>query len=299
MKEIPIKTLGSEYSAQEFTEGVSQETQNFIRSTGRTLDEANEYQMVKSALDYASIWQYVDSGSTTDTYVVQSANGNFTSESKITSYEDGSVVAFYISSAILPNSGLAATLNVNNLGPKSIVGVDGNIPPTSSIVQFKWVLCVYDLSSDAFILMNPNATDVILRNILLPEQSVGIEGSRLIGHTGETVYDVLTRIPASTIYPVGALSCGGGGNPIPIISQFNIVSVTIDVSNRYTVTANFNISNESRGVILVSPNITNEGGTESTLTGGSRVVSDTQINVLIRQGNTTNAVDTGFSLVIY
>ena len=54
MREVSRKVTDSLYSADEFTEGVSQESQNFVRDSGRQLDEADEHQMVKSALDYSS-----------------------------------------------------------------------------------------------------------------------------------------------------------------------------------------------------------------------------------------------------
>lgn len=196
MREVPSKEQGSTYAADEFTDGVSQESQNFVRSTGRSLDESNRFQMVQSCIDYGSNWYYIDAGSVQDNYIVSTANSNMLGEAKMIDYRDGLVVSFFVASNIDANSGASATLNVNSIGAKNVVMPDGSFPPQNSIIRYKTSTCVFDGTNDRFILMDPIGSDIILA-AKLANEIPPLEGTRFIGHTTTDLYNKLGQIDAA------------------------------------------------------------------------------------------------------
>ena len=208
MREVSEKQTGSSYSADEFTNGVSQESQNFIRNTSRTLDSNDRNQMTKSALDYSTSSYYLDAGSTVDAYVVTAANSNLTGNAKYTAYRDAMIVTFFISSDIDANSGATPTLNVNNIGPRNFTLPDGSNPPPGTIIRFKTLTCIYNATADAFVLMDPVGSDLLLR-LQLENTIPPLEGSRFIGHTATTVYNELNRLVGLSAYAFASVDANG------------------------------------------------------------------------------------------
>ena len=161
MKEVPVKVTGSPYTAVEFTEGVSQESQNLVLNSGQTLDETNLHQMTQSVCRFGSSkFQYLDNGSTVNTYVVRSYIQIFDSNSFITQYFNGMTVTFKVP---ITNTG-PSTLNVDGLGAVPIVNESsGPLDAERLSVPF-YVTVVY--SNNTFIIQKEVGADVILRNIL-------------------------------------------------------------------------------------------------------------------------------------
>lgn len=108
MRSVPAKATDDTYTADEFTEGVSQESQNLVLSSGQVLTAADLNQMGKAAAIYGGAGDfYTDSGGV-NTYVLAPGGTRQTPPTLL----DGMRVRFIAGNT---NSG-ASTVNVNGIG---------------------------------------------------------------------------------------------------------------------------------------------------------------------------------------
>lgn len=112
MKTVPIKNTGDQLTAEEFTEGTSQESQNAVLSTGQALNEADEFQLGKAMAVYGSAGDfYIDSG-IANSYVLSPIN----IQQAPPAYTNGLRARFVATNTNTGNT----TVNLDGLGAKSI-----------------------------------------------------------------------------------------------------------------------------------------------------------------------------------
>lgn len=151
MLPVPPKSTGQQYSATEFTDGVSQESQNFVASTGLALNGGDLTQMEQAALRYVSNGTEYSDGGTANNYLLTPVVSGF----QVPDYFDGLIVRFHANATNSTGSG-ASTVNVNSLGVKDIVRLDGSALQIYDIQQLQYTTLRYDLAADHFIMISPD-----------------------------------------------------------------------------------------------------------------------------------------------
>lgn len=154
MKFVPRKDVGDPYTAVEFTEGLSQEAQNSVLSSGQALNDADEEQLAKAVAVYAGAGDfYVDSG-IVNAYVLSPVN----LQKAPPSYTNGLRARFVATNTNSSNS----TVNLNGLGTKSIKE-NGVELVAGRIVAGKIIEIQFLSAGDAFELvpLHPNSSSVM------------------------------------------------------------------------------------------------------------------------------------------
>lgn len=210
MKEVAVKTTGSTYSAEEFTDGVSQESQNLVKNTGQTLTQLDLNQTTQSVSRLSSTkFQYVDAGSTTDTYVVVSAN-LFGGNTQLNSYVEGMTVSFQVPS----NNTGAATLNVDSLGATPLLDMTGSPLVANYLVAGTYITAIRIGSN--FVIARQDSQDEALRAILQ-----GTGGATYVNTTnGNSVQTELNTLFGGRIIAAGTVVGGG------LVNNLNITGFT-------------------------------------------------------------------------
>lgn len=188
MKEIPAKVTGDQYTAEEFTEGLSQENQNTVINSGQLLTESNQFQQTQAIhrIGNSSTFYKLDVvNSSPNNLVVNS--GSSLINNQIDTYFEGLTVDF---ESVDTNTGFT-TLNVNGLGSIDVVFSNGDPLTAGTIFPNLFNRCIYQ--DNQFIYAFSNATDQVYRNQLASEV-VNEEGASLIGTTGQTVQSALGEL---------------------------------------------------------------------------------------------------------
>lgn len=207
MKEVAAKTTGSTYTAEEFTDGVSQESQNLVKNTSQTLTNLDLNQTTQAVSRLSSTkFQYIDAGSTPDTYVLTSGNP-FAGNTQLSAYVESMTVSFQVP---LNNTG-PATLNVDSLGVSPLLDMAGAPLVADYLVAGTYVTAIR-VGSD-FVVARQDSQDEALRAILQ-----GTGGADYVNTAnGNSVQTELDTIAERGIKAAGSVLVGGLAN------NFNIV----------------------------------------------------------------------------
>jgi hypothetical protein len=189
MLEIPPKVDGSQYTANEYTNGLSQENQNTVLNSGQLLTASNQHQQTQAISRFGSsathyLLNTVDSTANN----LRVFNGSGLLNSTISAYFNGLTVDVLL---VLDNNPAAVTLNVNGLGAIPVVMPDGS--PISTIVLFAGTYNRFVFLDSVFQWVPFNAYDNNFRREIA-SQTAGSEGSTLIGTTGQTLQEKLDSI---------------------------------------------------------------------------------------------------------
>jgi len=184
MKDVPAKSTGSQYSAEEFEKGLNEESKNLVESSDQVLSASDQFQMAKATTNYSSAGDFfVDSGAA-DAYVLSAISPR----QAPTKFIDGMRLRFNPANT---NTG-ASTINPFALGVKSIKDQSGADPIAGDIDANKFIEITYKQSSDYFVISG-----------LLTEteiKSIAQKGDYDYGTTAGTgaVYTIaLTPIPSA------------------------------------------------------------------------------------------------------
>lgn len=120
MQEIPDKTTGNSYTANEFTTGIKTELQSVVSSTNQTFAEGNQTQLMQGLARLGGGTQLYTATGAVNAYSLTPAN-SFTSTT-ITAYFEGLVVNFI---PVNTNTG-ASTVAVGALAATAVVDEVGN-----------------------------------------------------------------------------------------------------------------------------------------------------------------------------
>lgn len=258
MKEVPVKVADSTYTAPEFTEGVSQEAQNLVLNTGQTLDESNLHQTTQGVSKLSSSkFQYLDTGSTVNTYVVGTLNilgGNTT----LTSYFNGMTVIFQVP---IVNTG-GSTLNVDSLGAIPVLNAAATPLVANDLVAGTYVTCIFENGN--FIVAKQNALDENLRAILSSTSGASVINSA----TGASVESRLEDLGSFGVLAAGTWNGGS------LVTNYNITGFTVNAGSKQ-----FEISTALDSPLLVcqvTPQILNFTASSVT-TSGQFVTGNTLI----------------------
>lgn len=144
MKDVPAKSTGSQYQAEEFEKGLNEESKNFVESSDQVLSASDQFQMGKASANYSSAGDFfVDSG-VADAYVLSVISPH----QAPTKFIDGMRLRF---KPINTNTG-ASTVNPFALGVKSIKDQSGADPVAADIDANKFIEITYKQSSDYFVI---------------------------------------------------------------------------------------------------------------------------------------------------
>ena len=196
---VPQKSPDDQLSADEYSDGTSQENQNAVLNSGQVLGGPND-QLGQAMLRYnAAGNEYIDSGAA-NAYILNSRIVSY----QLQAYIDGMKVNFL---ATHTNTG-AITVNVNSLGVKDVVFPDGNPVTTGLLAQNKYITFIYDLASDEFIYVSSTDgadSDLDAYKAEIANQIAPV-GSSFVGYVGETVETALDNRAtfADLIDPSGA-----------------------------------------------------------------------------------------------
>lgn len=231
MKEVPVKETGDQYTAPEFTLGVSQEAQNFVLKSGQALDENDDLQMQQGVLAYAGgANQYVDSG-IANAYILTSIVTDFAN----TTLGDGQRFNFTPQTT---NTG-ASTANINGTGVIDIVNPDATPLDAQAIEALQPTSLEYDLGANQFILIGGGISALDLANETSPN-----EGTGLVGHTNQTLKAYL----GSSTFPKYADS--GVANQIELTPDQSVVTVPTALGDGVTVVFRPTVANTLAAVTL-------------------------------------------------
>jgi hypothetical protein len=135
MQEIPTKSTGDQLTASEFN-NIPDELENAIQSTDITLSGGDRFQLSKAVSDYSASGAFYTDGGSADTYVLSP----IANKKGITKYFSGTRVSCIAANT---NTG-ASTVNVNGLGVKNIVDINGNALIANEILAGRIIELVYN-----------------------------------------------------------------------------------------------------------------------------------------------------------
>ena len=190
MKQVPVKSTGDTLSADEYSLCTSQESQNQVVNSDITLNQSDLNQLTESTNRIAN-----NSLTYEDITGVASNNYQLSQTTQflntiITQYSQGMALFF---SVVIANTG-AVTLNVNGISAATLLNVDAS--PIIAGQLTPGVINYVKFVGSNFILSPFNATDLAFQ-AQLANQTGGTEGDRLVGHTGETVFNAINDRPTS------------------------------------------------------------------------------------------------------
>lgn len=143
MLPVATKVDGDTLSAEEYSKGLNDELQNFVKSSQQTLTGADLFQTAKAVADYAAAGDYYTDLGSANNYVLSVVGVDKQSPHQ---YIDGMRVRFKASNS---NTG-ASTVNINGLGDINI-NDENNIPLNKgAIVQGNEYTLIYNSGLSLF-----------------------------------------------------------------------------------------------------------------------------------------------------
>jgi len=238
MQKTALKQTGDVYGVDEFNNTISQELQSVVSNTDQTFDPGDSEQLAQGVVKTASaILEYNDSG-TTNSYVLTKIG--FIA---LPFYVEGMTCIFKV---VNTNTG-ASTVNVDGLGVAPLMDGNGNDLLGGELVADLSAEIIY--LNNVFVLVNESTTDAALA-VDFSDDTPGSEGSKLIGHTNESLYNVLPRAFGRVSEASGVYTLENSYNITSISkSSTGVVDITFD-EDMSTATYNTLLLLEDNGGIL-------------------------------------------------